>query len=238
MQDQIDKYIEDHETAWSRTTLASEHSRLRALGGVLNGSPDKVYQHLAALGKAPYTIKTTFIRICALEAWIGKEKKFQDFMKKHGNRFKHAYKKEELDVTYEEAKERITSLPPAVREHAESLLRTGLRISEVGTVKNGRIIGKGGKTRSVYGNFAGSVSQSVLRKQLRGVGLKPHTLRKLCATRLAEAGATPADLCKVFGWASIGTAYQYLQAKDDDRLQELVDKANERHPLEEVKKGS
>lgn len=225
MREHIEAYIKDHETAWSETTLKSERSRLRALGELLSGTPDNLYRELALANKASYTIKTTFIRVAALEAWLGKETKYKEFMKKHANRFKHAYKKEELGIDYDEASKRINDLPASTRSLARSLLTTGLRISEANTNAAGSITGKGGKIRRIYGTLEGVLPQSTFRRHLRGVGLKPHTLRKLCATRLAETGATPADLCKIFGWSSIATAYQYLQAKDDDKLAALMEKA-------------
>lgn len=225
----VDSYIEDHETAWAPSTLKSECSRLRAVSEYLDGKPEDLYQYLVHMHQKPYTIKTTFIRVCAMEKWAKNGTKFQDFMSKHSNRFKHAYTKEEIDVTYAEALDRIRSLPEDVRSAAEGLLRTGLRTSEQSRVHDGIVTGKGGKTRRVYGKIGATVPRSTLWKHLRSVGLKPHTLRKLCATRLAEMGATPADLCKIFGWSSIGTAYQYLQAKEDERLESL---------MEESQKGS
>ncbi len=225
MLEYVDAYIEAHETAWSSSTLSSERSRLRALGNLLHGTPEDTYQGLTQKKKKIYTIKTTFIRICALEAWIGKETKYKEFMRKHANRFKHAYKKEEIGITYGQAQDRIGQLPSGAKEYANSLLSTGLRISESTTVTDGTVVGKGGKVRKVYGRIEGVMPKSAFYKRLRQVGLKPHTLRKLCATRLAEAGATPADLCKVFGWSSISTAYQYLQAKDDEKLGALMEKS-------------
>jgi len=234
MKDQIDAYIGDHETAWARSTLKSERARLKAVAEQLSAGPDSLYGYLKSINQKPYTIKTTFIRICALEAWIEtsslstkkldmESRKFREFMKKHSNRFKHAYQKEELEITFDEALKRIEQLQGKPRDYARSILTTGLRISEASSSPVGQVTGKGGKTRKVYGRIEGVMPRSTFAKELAKVGLKPHTLRKLCATRLAEAGATPADLCKIFGWSSIGTAYQYLQAKDDDKIAKLME---------------
>lgn len=231
----INAYIEDHETAWATSTLKSERSRLRAVADKLDLGPEEVYRHLQDAGQKPYTIKTTFIRICDLEQWAKKGTKFKGFMEKHGNRFKHAYQKEQVGVSYAEALRRIEGMAcEGSRAQARGLLTTGLRLSESYGVAGDAVTGKGGKARKVYGRISGTVPRSTLWKHLREVGLKPHTLRKLCATRLAELGATPADLCKIFGWSSIGTAYQYLQAKDDERIKELFERSN----METSSKGS
>lgn len=223
MKNQVDAYIGDHETAWAPSTIKSERSRLRAIAHLLDGKPEDLYSYLNKLGQKPYTIKTTFIRICAMEKWSQKGTRFCDWMKKHENRFKHSYQKEEVDISYDEALTRINSLDIQSRGFATSLLITGLRISEAYSVADGRVVGKGGKSRKVYGRIEGVMPKSSFASKLREVGLKPHTLRKLCATRLAENGATPADLCKIFGWASIGTAYQYLQAKEEDKIAALME---------------
>lgn len=228
MKELIDAYIEDHETAWSPTTVRSEHARLRKVAHVLDQGPDILYATLAKAKKKPYTIKTTFVRVCALEAWSKRGTAYRDFMVKHGNRFKHAYQKEDVRITYMEARRRLERLEEPYRALARSLLHTGLRISESGRVDAGRVIGKGGKARRVYGKVeSADVPRSTFWRKLREVGLKPHTLRKLCATRLAEKGATPADLCKVFGWSSITTSYQYLQAQEDDKLAALMETCQE-----------
>lgn len=224
MKEFIEAYIEDHVTAWSPTTIKSERSRLRAVAHKLEAGPAELYQYLVHINQKPYTIKTTFIRVCALEAWSSAGSAYSDWMKKHSNRFKHAYKKEEVGITYDEALERIRQLGPGnARDFATGLLTTGIRISESYVLEAGKVTGKGGKSRKVYGRIEGVMPRSTFSARLRSVGMKPHTLRKLCATRLAAAGATPADLCKIFGWSSIGTAYQYLQSRDDEKLNELME---------------
>lgn len=221
MREHISMYLEFHSSAWASSTLKSESSRLRQIESYLDKTPEHLYEYLKT-SKKPYTIKTTFIRVCDLEKWIGKSNKFRIFMEKHERRFKHLYEKEECGVSYFEACKRIEALPDPSRSMAFALLTTGCRISEAYTFRDGRVTGKGGKVRKVYGTIKETEAKSTFTRKLKAVGLKPHTLRKLCATRLAEKGASPADLCKIFGWSSISTAYQYLQAKEDSKIETLM----------------
>jgi integrase len=65
---------------------------------------------------------------------------------------------------------------------------------------------------------------STFRYHLNKVGLKPHTLRKLCASKLARQDKIKEqDLLKVFGWASMETASIYLQAKNNEELAALME---------------
>ena len=223
----IQAYLDDHKTAWAESTLESERYRLASCSAHLDKGPVHLYQWALDQGMKPYSIKTLFIRVTSLEAYANCGSAYADFMRKHANRFKHAYVKRELKITFEEALTRIASLEAPYKTLALEMLQTGLRISETSKVSDGHVIGKGAKRRRVYGKISVQVPRSTFRAKLKAVGLNPHALRKLCATRLAERGATPADLCKIFGWSSIETAYQYLQAKEDDRLLELVQKSTE-----------
>lgn len=224
----IDAYLEDHESAWAASTWKSERSRLRVIAPHLDMTPKDLHKFLEKQGKKPYTIKTIFIRLSDMEKWAKIEPKFKDYLEKHQNKFKHVYQKEELDVTFEDALRKINEIADNdCRAHALSLLHTGSRLSESYRVCNGSVVGKGGKVRKIYGKIDTTVPKSTLSRKLRAVSLKPHTLRKLCATRLAQMGATPADLCKVFGWSDIKTAYQYLQAREDSKLESLMETVKE-----------
>lgn len=228
MRQWVDAYLRDQHSAWAPSTLQSETSRLRSIAPHLSKAPVDVHRWLTANNQKPYTIKTTFIRLCSFESWLIrqghlKEAKFAAYMEKHRNRFKHAYVKEDVNVSYEEARERIEKLPEPARKMAIGLLQNGLRLSEAYNVKDGKVVGKGGKPRNVYGTIEETVPRSTLWKKLKSVGLKPHMLRKLLATRLSDNGATPADLCQIFGWSSFATAYQYAQAKNNERLKTLVE---------------
>jgi integrase len=219
----IDLYLEDHKTAWAPSTLRSETARLRAIRAVIDQGPSSLHEHCLAKGQKPYAVKTLFIRVCCLEAWVGQGTEYREWFKKHANRFKHAYVKKEVELSYDEAVRHIQAMPEPYRTQALQMLKTGVRISEVATAKDGMVIGKGARPRKIFGTIELSAPQSTFRAKLKAVGLSPHMLRKLCATKLASKGATPADLCAVFGWSSIQTAFYYLQSQAPSRLQSLMD---------------
>lgn len=225
MEELIVPYLKAHESAWSPTTLKSERARLNGISGLYGLSPLDLYTTLQSKGMKPYSIKTLFIRLAAMEKWGKCEPKFQEFLKTHANRFKHAYQKQEIAISYEEAQARIQTLAEPYRTMATSLLASGLRISESYKVKEGKVAGKGGKVRKVFGilKLEGLPPKSTFTRKLKAAGLRPHDLRRLSATRLAEKGASAADLCKVYGWSDIRTSYQYLQAKDDERIKQLME---------------
>jgi len=221
----ISPYIEYHKTAWSPATVKTELSRLNNVAHLLEGGPEAVYNALQGQGKKPYTIKTTLTRVVQFEGWcrlqgLIKATPYADFMKRHRNKLKHAYVREDVSMTYDEAWNKIALMPSPYREAAWTILDNGLRISELSTIRDGHVTGKGGKRRKIYGRIFGGtdVSVSTLSAQLKAVSLKAHTLRKLCATRVAMRGAPAADLCKIFGWSSIATAFYYLAPKSDQEL--------------------
>ncbi len=218
----IEPYLKYHETAWAKSTMKTARSILKKCEDCLE-SPEGLFDKLRERQIRAYTLKATFTRICHLEKWAQREPIFKAFTNRHRATFKHAYVKKEVGISYEEALAAITQLDSPAREHAYSLLNTGLRISESYDVGADQMVrGKGGKVRKVYGRVEYTIPKTTLWRKLRDVGLKPHDLRKLFATRLVERGASAADLCKVMGWSSIATAYQYLQSRDEGRLESLV----------------
>lgn len=225
MKTHIEAYLRYHENAWAPTTMRTARSILKKVEDHID-TPEELHRWLTtdqSCNFGAYTVHTMFIRVRHLESWAQLEPLFKTYMATHRNKFINAYVKKEVKVTYDEALARINQLDPVHRGHALSLLSTGLRISESYAVQDdGLVKGKGGKIRRVYGKISKTVPKTTLWRKLRNVGLKPHDLRKLFATRLVERGATAADLCKVMGWSDIRTAYQYLQAKDEARLESLV----------------
>lgn len=225
MRDLVEQYIEGQRNAWSPMTLKTERSRLVGILRLSSNlsSPDKLFIDMKAAGWKPYTIKTAFVRLAALERWSRRDLGYDRFLREMRNRFKHSYERQDVKVTYREAVSRIDKISCGkTRQMAHDMLRSGLRLSEAYKVRDGSVKGKGDKLRKVYVEVATTVPRSTLWARLKEVGLKPHDLRKLCATRLSENGATAADLCKVFGWSSINTAYRYLQPKDDQKLLEMM----------------
>lgn len=128
-------------------------------------------------------------------------------------------------MTFEEAMIKIQALPEPSRSMALDILKTGLRVHETYKVQGNQVVGKGGKTRTIYGKIRATAARSTFSRHLAQIGLKPHTLRKLWATRLADKGASLADLMKAGGWSSISSVTPYLQGKDDNRLEALIKKA-------------
>lgn len=228
MKELIPAYLEAKESAWAPTTYKSEKARLNAVAARLGLAPKALHKELEAEGVKPYSIKTLFIRIADLQRWAKVAPTYQEYLASHKNRFKHVYQKEEIELTWEEALARIQTMEVPYSAMAQSLLATGLRISEAYKVKNGKVEGKGGKYRKIFGTIEVTATKSTFARKLKAVGLKPHTLRKLCATHLAEKGASAADLCKVFGWTDIKTAYQYLMAQEDSKLESFMEQSQAR----------
>jgi len=221
----IEDYLEAHKHSWAPTTLKTERSRLLSIIRLNTAGlpPAGLFDAMAAAGWKPYTVKISFIRLASLEKWSQTDLGYDRFLKEMRNRFKHSYERKDVELTYDEAVSRINQIPCLKARHmAIDMLRSGVRISEAYNIKDGAVRGKGDKLRKVFVPVEASVPRSTLWARLKEVGLKPHDLRKLCATRLASQGASAADLCKVFGWSSIATAYLYLQPKDDKKLQEMM----------------
>lgn len=234
MREFVDEYIDSKSLAWSPNTMRSERYRLRGVVDEMALGPEALYRELEGRMK-PYAIKTTFIRIGEFYEWLLATQKvtgpniFKNFITTNARLFKHSYKKESLNVDYEEALRRIAEIKDsATKNKALQLLTSGQRFEESLTSTNGKIIGKGGKSRRDYTPRSLKASSRydrtyhTFRRKLAEVGLKPHTLRKLAATKLGEAGASEADLLEVFGWSNIQTASRYLQPKTEEKLDQLI----------------
>lgn len=235
----VDDYIQSKSLAWAPNTLRSEMYRLRGVAVHMGLGPDALYAKLTGT-KEPYTIKTIFIRVGEFYQWLminGKvaqgENPFKSFMLTNARLFKHAFQKKDINVTYEEAVSRIAEIKDRdARSKASQLLASGQRYEESFSSQGGYIIGKGGKPRRDFtpkelkaaANY--KKSYDTFRRKLKEVGLKPHTLRKLAATRLGAQGASEADLLKIFGWSNIQTASNYLQPLNEDKLDQMIKKAS------------
>jgi integrase len=223
-------YIEAHKMAWSPSTLKSETLRLKRWAPHLNGNAQELFDKLSAcLGR--YTIVTTWTRVVDYWGWCnpGQPNPYRMFREENARLFKHAYQSKKVGITYEEAFEAInTRLRGPVRERALDLLGGGVRWCESTQPKSDAavIVGKGGKLRADFrpnGQDSFDKSYETFRKTLKAsTGLTPHSLRKLAATRAAEKGASAADLCEIFGWSSIQTAFRYLQPKKVEQLKGLM----------------
>jgi len=233
MQKHIKNYIVSKANSWSATTARSESARLFANIELINMEPSEAYSKLLAANMAPYSIKTLFIRIGELQLFIGVVATYKQFLKSHANLFKNAYQKERVNMGFEEARTRINSIrDSAVRQLALFILASGLRAHEALKFNKAdkEVCGKGARTRRVFNTELApepghGVTYDRLYVELRSVGLKPHTLRKLAATKLVSAGFREADLMQVMGWASMATASSYLQPANEEQLNQRMKEA-------------
>ena len=227
----IDQYLAAKTNSWAPTTLRSEGFRLKALLplGDMITRPVDVYTTLQSKYK-PYALQTLFVRLkdymtWALKSQIITENPYMGFMEENRNLFKNAYKTEKVNVTYDQALAKIKKITDEVAQRsALVLLKGGLRSHELHQINGTEVTGKGGKVRPLMVKAPKEelAEYSKLYGELKKVGLKPHTLRKLFATKLVESGMSPQDLCMVMGWSSFATAQRYLQPKADDKLRSLV----------------
>jgi integrase len=230
----VDEYIKSKRLAWARTSQKNERSRLNKHAPCVLEDPADVYDRLKATMK-PYSIKTLFVRLGLFYQWMIDNDKvppsknhWKQFMASHANLFKHAYQTERLTVTYAEARERIETIDEPWRTAALQLLEGGLRSCELRTFDGECVIGKGSKPRTVFfrddlKTFRYTGCYSALYKRLKAVGLKPHTLRKLCATEFGNQDKVgDMDMLEVFGWNSIDTSKRYRQPKRRDQLKEML----------------
>lgn len=221
MKQSINNYLEAHEFAWSDSTYRSRRSRLTKAAPLITGDPQKLYNGLEC---APYTKKTTFIIVGGLWQWLHGENPYKAFMKTYRQLFINAYEKEFINVSFECAKDLLNNIKEvSVREHANFLLHSGVRLNEsYNTYQRGEclfVTGKASKVRQVFADPPkGLVPKGQLYLALKGVGLKPHSLRKLFATKLVKSGMSLHEVCKVMGWSNLNTAMSYLQASQGAEL--------------------
>lgn len=235
----IDNYVEAHESLWAYSTWRSTRSRLKHIRSALDLKPDALYSELKGIYQlAPYTIKTTLSIVSSYFDWLveqghRKGNPFLGFKKKlhRVGSQRNAYKKRIIGLTYSEASSRLDQIRnKPIREHAQFLLKSGLRISESYITQaegeNTYVIGKGSKRRRVYARAPESlVSVHELRLTLKDLGLKPHDLRKLFATKLVNEGLPLQDVCSIMGWSDIKTAMNYLQSSSEDSLSKSIQEA-------------
>lgn len=224
MKNKKQAYLNSKINSWSYATYKAEASRLASIPDELLNEPQKLYQHFVAQGYKPYTIKTLFVRASQLAEFHG-SLKVKHFMRDNARLFKHAYQPKKPGLTFDEAREAIAKIADVdVREAALGLLTSGLRISEAQQHSRvqGLVVGKGGASRATVASKP--LTKEVvrkLRKELLTIGLTPHMLRKLAATRVAELGGREADLLAIFGWRSAQVASYYVQST---RSAELLEK--------------
>jgi hypothetical protein len=235
--DQVEEYIKSKKHAWARTSLKNERYRLLFHGPRVLEDPKEVYEALKCR-QTNHSIKTTFTRLGQFHEFLVetdaipfvKKNPWKKFLQTNANLFKHAYQTERLKVSYKEALSRIeTQMKGQYKFASLQLLKGGLRYCELRTFDGEKVIGKGSKPRAVFlkgelKTFRYTGSYSALYTRLKAIELKPHTLRKLCATEFTrQPGVTDPDTMRVFGWNDIGTSAKYRQALHDSKLSEMLE---------------
>jgi hypothetical protein len=227
----IEAYIKDHSNAWTQATLKSERSRLHSIESQVDSGGDGLWAYLDRLGMGRYSKVTYWTRLSHFYDWLVKNghrtgnNPYKEWREKNARLFKHTYERKFPEISYSEAKRRIESLPDnGIREKCLQLLEGGFRYSESFTLADRHVTGKGGKRRRAFTerNPDYRSSYSTLARSLAGIGLKPHSLRKLAATRFRDLGLREEDLLKVMGWSSMETAKSYLKPKSDEDLDQLL----------------
>lgn len=219
----IKDYLDSKRNSWTSSTKRSEGYRLNALLPLLeqaNFQPEAFYELLKPR-YASYTIKTIFNRVGDFLAFYNNSS-IKEYVRSNKNLFKYSYQFKFVDYSFEEAYEAIKKIKhEEVKKVCILMLTTGMRIHEAlkydGT---GSVIGKGGKPRPIFSSDKtnGSISEATVRLYCKQVGLNPHDLRKLAATKLAASGLKEADLMHCMGWSNIQTASRYLQPLKQDEL--------------------
>jgi integrase len=228
----IERYLASKAGSWSAATLKSERSRLTGVTLELLQDPAALYTFLKDERElAPYSLRTAFIRAGEVVEFAmsqgdlkSGENKVKRFMEERAKLFKHVYQKKHVEVTFEEAAQRIAKMEnESSRARALELLFTGMRWAESESFEDGKVVAKGGATRSValsanVNHVEYEANYTTFYRHLKKVGLTPHMLRKLCATKVVERGADVADLMKMFGWTNSNTAMIYVQAQKEKEL--------------------
>lgn len=225
----IEWYIDAHKDIWSDSTLRSERYRLLSMSSHLTGSVVPLDSFLNSMGS--YSRVTYFSRAIHFWDWLIEHghvagvNEYKKFRRDHRKQFKNVYKRKHPNFSYSEVLLRISNIPDrACQEKAKELLQSGMRFSESLTLKDGQIIGKGGKRRNVFTKPSNvSVPYHRLYKALRKVGLTPHALRKVFATELVAKGANEFELTEIMGWSNLNTAQSYVRC-DKNKLESLIRK--------------
>lgn len=225
------EYLESKKDKWSVTTLRSERYRLaKILPQIDLTRPDAAWAMIKK-EMASYSRVTAWNRLVSFSEWLIKKgllqtNEFSQFRQDNPGVFRNAYERRIPEMGYEEAVNRINRIPQRSREKALQLLRNGLRFTESGTLRNGRVYGKGGKARRVFNDKTAVLygrSYSTFVRDLATQGLTPHMLRKIAVLELRKKGADVFTLTKFAGWSSITTAQSYAEAADSE-VEQLVSK--------------
>lgn len=224
----IEKYIESQENAWTSTSFKTELSRLRAHSTLVTGQPSDLHEGLKRKGLSGSTIKTVFVRVADYWGWLNRlrneDNPYHLYMEKHARVFKRVFVKQVVNMSFDEALSKLeqATMAPERKAYLVSLLNTGARVSELENVgADQHITGKGGKSRFVPDAKQQSMPCShvtLWRELKRHVGLTPHDLRRLFATKMKQAGMDIKDIASLLGHSNIQTTFKYLQSETNNEL--------------------
>jgi len=235
-----DSYLDFHRTAWTDACYKSEAARLKKIIHIIKTeaglSGNELHKALIKRAYGTYTIKTMLIRAASYYDHGAKKgvfpsitNPFKDEMQRSRTAMNRAYRPERLKIDFDKAKELINTITDTgIKDFCLALLHSGLRIDEAYNVNHETksVVGKGGIERTVFFDYQGPLpSEYRVRSALKELGLKPHSLRKLLATKLSRNGFSHADIKRIFGWSSIATADKYFQSKMDDQIRESLKEA-------------
>lgn len=224
----IEQYLATKQLSWAPSTIRSTRFRLRSVVQSLTGTPIDLWNSIKDT-QAPYSRVSTWNVVVSYWEWLHPGvNPYETFRKENQRLFKNAYVRKPAKYSFDEAMQRIKRHPRLdIRNKAEQLLRSGMRYTESLSLKDGFVVGKGGKSRQVFvPELNGPVfngSYFVFYHELGRVGLKPHDLRKIGLSRLVELGANEFDLTHVAGWSSISTASSYIRM-NHSRIESLLKK--------------
>lgn len=227
----IEAYIKDHENVWSNTTIRSERARLRSMESLINMSNPTTHQLWNALqDRGSYTRLTSWVRLIYYFSWVGKTalaQEMSEFKRRNKQLFRNVYERKTPKISFASAVQLIDKIEDCkVRASAHNLLYAGLRAGELSSTDSlGRVVGKGGKVREVELHpdyILSPVAYKRLYTALKGVGLKPHDLRKIRATDLVRKNVDLQTVCQYMGWSNVNVMQSYVAALSKEELKKFL----------------
>lgn len=228
------QYVSDKSGVWSEASLRSESQRLNRYFDHIDGDAPRLWaaiQDLSGYSRVTYWTRVSNFWDWGIEsAGFASPNPYAEFKKKNPRPFRGQYKRQPCNIPFDILMANIKKEENvALRNKMIQLLEGGLRITESHTLKDGEVLGKGGKVRKVYvpqidGPMAGPDQYSSLLRACKKLGIKgPHKLRSARLSDMAAGGATMFDLMKFAGWSSPSVAQSYIEARDE-KVQALAEK--------------
>lgn len=230
MVQQIEAYLASKSNSCAASTLSGMGRRLKPIAASLNGDPHALWAVLEAK-YSPYTRVTLWVTVTSFWDWMIEEghtdgpNRYTEFRKRNRNFFKNTYARRAVEFTYEEVREKVLGIDDdATREKALQLLTGGLRYTESKTLTpDGYLMGKGASPRKAYvAPVDYRQSYSTFLREMKKVGITPHVLRKVTATKLGRV-MDDITLMEVFGWKSIETSKFYRQPMKEAETRKIID---------------